>query len=161
MLKIRLQRVGRKHDPSYRVVVTEHTSGPKKGDPVDTIGSYDARVDRKDIDIEKAKHWLEIGAQPSGTVHNIFVDLGLVKGKKLNVLPKRKPVEEKPEEAPAAEPKESGEGETNDSQAEESGGSENEAQAETPSEPEPEAQANTEAPAEEPASEEKEEEKAE
>lgn len=104
MLKIRLKRVGRKHDPSYRVVVCEHTASPKQGDSVDVIGSYDARIDRKDIDTDKAKHWLSLGAQPSGTVHNLFVDLGIISGKKINVLPKRKPVEEKPEEKAAPAP---------------------------------------------------------
>jgi len=105
MLKLRLQRVGRKHDPSYRVVVTEHTRGPKSRDYVEMVGSYDARKkagkDNPQLDNERISYWLEQGVKPSGTVHNLLVDAGLVEGKKVNVLPKRKPTEDKPEEAKA------------------------------------------------------------
>lgn len=111
MLMIRLQRVGRRHDPSYRVVVTEKTAGPKAGKPVEVVGSYDARQehgkDNPKLNEERVKYWMSQGAQPSGTVHNLLVGAGIVKGDKINVLPKRKPVEEseekKEEAAPAAE----------------------------------------------------------
>jgi small subunit ribosomal protein S16 len=42
MLKIKLQRVGRKHDPSYRVVVTDRRTGPKSNKHVAIVGNYDA-----------------------------------------------------------------------------------------------------------------------
>ena len=86
MLKIRLQRIGRKNDPSFRVVVTEHTRGPKS-----------------------EKHWIENGAQASGTVHNMLVRAGIIKADTINVLPQKSPVvkeqaeEEKKEEAAPAE----------------------------------------------------------
>ncbi len=43
MLKIRLQRVGRKNDASFRVIVTESTKGPKAGNAVEVLGFYDPK----------------------------------------------------------------------------------------------------------------------
>ncbi|MEK7535948.1 MAG: 30S ribosomal protein S16 [Patescibacteria group bacterium] len=90
MLMIRLQRIGRRHDPSYRIVVTEKTAGPKAGKYVEELGHYDARLEKgKDVNLkpERAKYWLSMGAQASGTVHNIFVREGIVSGKKRDVRP--------------------------------------------------------------------------
>lgn len=92
MLKIRLKRVGRKHDPSYRIVVTESTRGPKSANYVEMLGSYDPRNDRPHIKSDRVKYWLGVGAQTSGTVHNLLVGQKIVVGKKVNVLPKKKPI---------------------------------------------------------------------
>ena len=106
MLKMRLQRVGRKHDPSFRIVVTEHTRGPRAGVYVDLVGQYNARFGKPTIDGEKAKMWLGRGVQTSDTVHNLLVDAGIVPGKKRNVLPKKTaPKKEEPvAEVKAASP---------------------------------------------------------
>lgn len=108
MLKIRLQRIGRINMPSYRLIVVEHTEGPKTGKFTDIVGTYNPRAKERKLDEAKIKHWLSVGAQPSDTVHNMFVSAGIIKGKKINVLPKyvepEKPAEEAaPTEAPAAE----------------------------------------------------------
>jgi small subunit ribosomal protein S16 len=42
MLKIKLQRVGRKHDPAFRVVVTDRRTGPKSNKHVAIVGNYDS-----------------------------------------------------------------------------------------------------------------------
>src|SRR3989344_1499949 len=99
MLMMRLQRLGRKHDPSYRVVVTEKTSGPKAGKFVEDLGHYDARLGKglgKDLTIntERAKYWLGVGATASGTLHNLLVREGIVKGKKRDVRPAKVVVKE-------------------------------------------------------------------
>lgn len=105
MLKIRFQRTGRNKTPTYRIVVAEHTSGPKAGKFVERLGSYNAKTKERVLNEERAKYWLSVGAQPSDTVHNLLVTLGIVKGGKINVLPKyvapEKPVEEAAPEAPA------------------------------------------------------------
>lgn len=109
MLKIRLKRVGRKHDPHFRVVVTEHTRGPKSNDFVESIGFYNPKTKAKSIDAERVKHWLSVGAQPSDTVHNMLISEKIVDGKKINVLPQKSPVvseneskqEDMPDEATA------------------------------------------------------------
>lgn len=89
MLKIRLQRIGRTNDPSYRVVVTEHTNGPKAGKAVDTVGSYNPKSKARVLDGERIKYWLSKGAKASGTMHNMLISAGIITGKKVNVLPKK------------------------------------------------------------------------
>lgn len=106
MLKIRLARIGRKNDPSFRVVVTESTRGPKSGKYVEVLGNYNPKMDSVVIDGERAKHWISAGAQVSDTVHNLLVGQGVIEGKKVNVLPKKSPIVKEAEEgaeAPAAE----------------------------------------------------------
>ena len=104
MLKIRLQRIGRKNDPSYRVVVTEHTSAPQAGKNVAVVGSYHPKTKQTSIDAEAVSVWLSRGAQASGTVHNLLISQGVIEGKKVNVLGKKTPiVKEKEEEASAKE----------------------------------------------------------
>lgn len=121
MLKIRLQRIGRKNDPSFRVVVTEHTRGPKSEKHVDRVGFYNPKTKEQKLDADRITHWLQNGAQASGTVHNMLVQAGIVKGEKVNVLPQKSPVvkeeaeEEKKEEAPAEGDEEAGEASSDDS----------------------------------------------
>lgn len=105
MLNIRLQRVGRKNDPSFRVIVVDSKLKPKTGNFLEILGSYDARKGKPVIDVERAKYWLSKGAKASGTVHNLLVDLKAVSGKKVNVLSKKTPiVKEVPVEAVAEKP---------------------------------------------------------
>lgn len=89
MLKIRLQRVGRKNDPSFRVVVTDSRKDSQSGKFVEILGAYDARHGQPALAGERIKHWLAVGAQASGTVHNLLVEAGIVKAKKINVLPRK------------------------------------------------------------------------
>lgn len=105
MLKIRLQRTGRTNNPSYRVVVTEHTNGPKSGRATEILGSYNPKTKERVLDGERIKHWLKNGAQASGTMHNMLVSAGILSGKKINVLPKKTvPKKDEPvAETPAAE----------------------------------------------------------
>jgi len=92
MLMMRLQRVGRRNDPSYRIVVTDKRTGPKSDKHVDRIGSYNPKMDHIQIDADKAKDWLSKGVQPSDTVYNILVGQKIVEGRKRNVLPRKSPV---------------------------------------------------------------------
>lgn len=106
MLMIRMQRTGRKNEPQFRIVVGEHTIGPKSGKFLEKLGSFNPKSDEKTLDVERVKYWMGNGAQTSPRVHNLLVDMGVVKGKKINVLPKKtvaKKEEEVKEEAPAAE----------------------------------------------------------
>jgi small subunit ribosomal protein S16 len=90
MLKIRLQRVGKKHEPVFRVVVCDSKNGVKSGNNLEILGAYDAREKNETkINGERASYWISKGAQVSGTVHNVLVDMGVIKGKKINVLPKK------------------------------------------------------------------------
>lgn len=102
MLAIRLQRVGRKNDPSFRVIVADSKLKPKTGNVLEVLGSYNARMGKPVINLDRAKHWMSVGAKASGTVHNLLVDLKAVSGKKINVLGKKTPIVK---EAPAEEAK--------------------------------------------------------
>lgn len=107
MLKIRLQRTGRTNDPSYRVVVVEHTESPKTGNVVEQVGTYNPKTKVKNLLADRIKYWISVGAKASGTMHNMLVSAGIIEGKKVNVLPRKSPPkkEEAPTEAatPAAE----------------------------------------------------------
>ena len=92
MLKMRLQRIGRRNDPSYRVVVTDSRNAAKRGRHVDQIGSYNAKLNAINIDGDKAKHWISKGVQVSDTVHNLLVTKKVIDGKKKNVLPRKSPI---------------------------------------------------------------------
>ena len=88
MLKIRLQRVGRKNDPSFRVVVIDSHRGPKAGRAVELLGSHRPRQHATALKKERILYWLSKGAQASGTVHNLLIAQGVREGKKVNVLPR-------------------------------------------------------------------------
>lgn len=102
MLKIRMQRTGRINSPSFRIVVVEHTASPTAGKFVEKVGTYNPKSKERNLNADRIKYWLSVGAKPSDTVHNMLVSLKLLDAKKINVLPKF--VEPKAEEvAPAAE----------------------------------------------------------
>ena len=83
MLSIRLMRTGKAHSPHYRIVVQEKRS-KLTGKSVDQIGHYHPADTKKVvvIDKDKARKWLDAGAQPSDTVANIFVKEGLLDASK-------------------------------------------------------------------------------
>lgn len=103
MLKIRLQRVGRKHEPSFRLVLTDSKNSTKSGKYLENLGSYDARRGEKsEFKADRITYWVSKGAQLSGTVNNLLIDKKIVTGKKVNVLPLKKAiVKDAPAEAPA------------------------------------------------------------
>ncbi len=87
MLKIRLQRVGRINSPSYRVIVAEHARGPKTGNFVEVVGTYDPKTKVRVLQADRIKYWISVGAKPTDTMHNMLVSEGITTGKKINVLP--------------------------------------------------------------------------
>lgn len=106
MLKIRLQRVARKHIPIFRVVLTDSKNSTKSGRAHEVLGSFNLMTDEKKVNAERVKYWISKGAQPSGTVHNYLVQERIIEGKKINVLPRRRPIkkDEKPAEVRKTEP---------------------------------------------------------
>jgi small subunit ribosomal protein S16 len=110
MLKIRLQRTGRKHEPTFRLVLTDSKNSTKSGKLLEVLGSHDSRHDKSTaIKGDRVKHWMALGAKASGTVHNLLITHKIITGKKVNVLPKKTvakveaPVEASPAPAPQAE----------------------------------------------------------
>lgn len=83
MLIIRLSRVGKTKQPSYRLIVSEKTKDPW-GRYLENLGFYNPRANPPVIQfkIERIKHWLEKGAQLSDTIHNLLVEQKIIAGKK-------------------------------------------------------------------------------
>jgi small subunit ribosomal protein S16 len=77
-LRIRLKRIGKKKQPSYRVVVADQRS-PRDGRFVEAVGFYNPLTDPSTIDIdeEKALAWLSKGAQPSDQVRVLLTRAGI------------------------------------------------------------------------------------
>lgn len=85
MLKIRLQRVGRKNDPSFRVVCIDSRKGPKSGNNIEILGSYDPKQNYINIKEDRVKYWISTGAQVSDVINNILVKKGIIKAQKKHV----------------------------------------------------------------------------
>lgn len=92
---IRLSRVGRKNDPSFRMVVTDSKNAAKSGKFLEVVGSYNARGGKAQLDKERISHWLSHGVKTTETVHNILVNHKILEGKKVSVVKKKK-AEKKP-----------------------------------------------------------------
>jgi small subunit ribosomal protein S16 len=109
MLMMRLQRVGRKNNPAYRVVVVDKRASTKSNKTIDLIGNYNPKLGQITINGEKAKHWLAQGVQASDTVHNMLISQKVIEGKKRNALPKKSPIIDEAKLKAEAEAKEKAE----------------------------------------------------
>jgi len=100
MLKIRLRRVGRRKQPSYRIVVAE-SSSPRDGRFVEVIGFYNPRTQPETVRVkeDRALHWLSVGAQPTDAVARMFKKKGTLE--RLARLKAGEPLETLVEEANA------------------------------------------------------------
>ncbi len=95
--------MGRKNEPTFRVVLTDSKNGPKSGKSLEVLGSFDSRrAEEAVVNQERIKHWISKGAKPSETMHNLLVGRKIIDGKKINVLPKKRPIKKEQGEAPAA-----------------------------------------------------------
>ena len=99
MLAIKLSRFGKKKAPTYRILVMEKTKDPW-GDFLENVGHYNPRCNPKELVLkeDRIKYWIEKGAQPTDSVHNLLVENGLIKDKKRNVSSLGKKVKQEMEE---------------------------------------------------------------
>ena len=84
MLMIRFQRVGRKNDPAFRVVLCERTARPRTSG-IEMLGSYHPKTKATILKNERILYWISKGAQPSASAYNLLIKKGVVKGKKVHV----------------------------------------------------------------------------
>jgi small subunit ribosomal protein S16 len=77
---IRMKRTGRKNRPCYRITVAD-SAKPRDGRTIETLGQYDPASPieelRVSLDVERAKHWVDLGALPSETVRSLFKARGV------------------------------------------------------------------------------------
>ena len=78
-VRIRLTRVGATKQPTYRVVVADARSA-RDSRAIETLGHYNPRTEPVEfvVDADKAKAWLDKGAQPSDTVVRLFKQAGIL-----------------------------------------------------------------------------------
>jgi len=77
MLAIRLQRLGRKGFPVYRLAVQESQRHPSSGRVVAYVGSYNPHTKEANIQVETAQKYLDNGAQPTSRVVKLLKDAGV------------------------------------------------------------------------------------
>ncbi|MDP3770152.1 MAG: 30S ribosomal protein S16 [Candidatus Sungbacteria bacterium] len=85
MLVIRMQRIGRRNDPAFRVVLTEKRSKPTSGQQ-EILGSYHPKTKETVLKNERILYWISKGAQASDTVYNLLISKGVMQGKKRNAV---------------------------------------------------------------------------
>jgi small subunit ribosomal protein S16 len=107
MLVIRLFRVGKKNQPSFKIVVTDKKKASRKGRFVQELGFYNPLTKEKVLKAERIKYWLSVGAKPSATVHNLLVSEKIIEGKK---SPKHKKTKKLEEDKSSSRPSPSKEG---------------------------------------------------
>ena len=111
-VKLRLKRIGARNTPIYRIVATDSRT-KRDGRPIEELGTYNPVLQTEpnfDLNLERAEHWLSVGAQPSDTVRSFIrkarrAAAGLPpKESKPKKAAQPEPAEEpKAEETPAAE----------------------------------------------------------
>ena len=90
MLKIRLFRIGKKHQPVFRVIVTDKKNPPQGGRFLEILGFWNPLTKEKKLKTERIKYWLSVGAKPSDTVYNLLVSEKIIIAKKIGVHKKAK-----------------------------------------------------------------------
>lgn len=81
-VKIRLTRMGDKKSPFYRVIVADSRS-PRDGRFIDILGTYNPLTEPAEIkiDADKAKKWINSGAQPTDTARDLLIKSGIIEKK--------------------------------------------------------------------------------
>lgn len=78
MLKIRLQRIGRKNDPHFRLVITPSERKNKTTKFLEILGTYNVKAGEFECKADRVKHWIAMGAQVSPTVTNLLISKGIL-----------------------------------------------------------------------------------
>lgn len=94
MLVIRFFRVGKRNQPSFKIVVVDKKEPPRGGCFVEEVGFWNPLTKEKVLRGERIKHWLLVGAKPSPSVFNLLISEKIIEGKKIQVHKKGKKIEE-------------------------------------------------------------------
>ena len=90
MLTIRFFRIGKKNQPSFRIVVCDKRNAPRGGRFLEIVGFYNPRTKETIVEKEKIIAWISKGAKASATVHNLLIKQGVIEGKKIAAHKKSK-----------------------------------------------------------------------
>lgn len=94
MLTLRFQRVGKKHDTTFRVVAVDSRFSSKSGKVKEVLGWWDPRQDRFELKKERIEYWLKNGAQVSDSCYNLLIKAKIIEGKKRPVVIHKKKTKE-------------------------------------------------------------------
>ena len=83
MLRLRLQRRGKRNYATYRVVVADQRA-PVKGRFVADVGYYNPHTNKFQVKAEQITDWLAKGVQPTPTIHNLLITHNIIKGEKVS-----------------------------------------------------------------------------
>ena len=108
MLNIRFSRIGKKKQPSYRIIVLEKRRDPW-GKFLEDLGYYNPFTKKKNLKKDRIQYWISKGAQPSDTVHNLLVGEKIISSSKIKKIRAKKSssaeaTEDKEKKGEAAEP---------------------------------------------------------
>lgn len=79
---LKLQRIGKKHQASYRLIVGEKRE-KLDGKQLEDLGWHDPRAHKSEFKKDRVLYWLSKGAGKSDTVHNLLISAGIIEGKKI------------------------------------------------------------------------------
>jgi small subunit ribosomal protein S16 len=82
MLVIRLSRIGKKNQPSYRLTIAEKARDPY-GKALEILGSYNPRSKELIAKKDRIEHWIRHGAQMTTTVNNLLISHEIIEGEKI------------------------------------------------------------------------------
>jgi small subunit ribosomal protein S16 len=94
MLTLKLKRIGKKHQGSFRLIVDEKRH-KLYGKNVEDLGWHNPHSNKSEFKKDRIEHWLKKGAKTTDTVHNLLISAGVISGKKIAVhkQPKAKKAE--------------------------------------------------------------------
>jgi small subunit ribosomal protein S16 len=116
MLCLKLSRIGKRTQPTFRLLVLEKGKDPW-GDYLELLGNYNPKTKKAELKADRIKYWLAKGAQLTNSVNNLLINNKIIegqKGKSIRISKKRKEkikAQEKKEAVPVA-PKETAPTET-------------------------------------------------
>jgi len=84
MLVIRLLRIGKKNQPSFKIVVTDKRNSARTGRFLEIVGFYNSLTKKRDFKVERINYWMSVGAKLSDTVHNLLITEKIIKGEKIS-----------------------------------------------------------------------------
>lgn len=94
MVVLRLQRLGKKKEPHFRLIAQEESKNPQDK-ALEILGWLNPRTKERKIKRDRLTYWLSVGAQATATVHNLLVSEGIIKGPKVKAIKISKKRQEK------------------------------------------------------------------
>lgn len=90
MITLRLQRIGRRNDPHFRVMATDSKNAAKTGKFIEIVGTYDVKMGTFAVKADRIKYWISVGAQTSNTLNNLLINHNVIEGIKRRTHPAKK-----------------------------------------------------------------------